>query len=353
VKRPRPTVRLRLTALYAGLLMASTLILLGLSWWLMRNHLRRTLPEPLADDVISRLLAQYGIATIGTVLIAIVLGWYVAGRVLSPIRHITETARRFSARSLDRRIALEGPQDELRELGDTLDAMLDRLQGSVEAQRRFVANASHELRSPLTVIRTEAEVTLGDPEASTEELRAMGEIVLEAADRTEALLDGLLVLALSQRGLERCERVDLGALVRRAAAEVAGEAAARRVRVTVRPERAEVEGDPALLGRLVANLAENAVRHNEPGGFVEMSAERANGHAVLRVANSGARIPEESLARLTEPFQRLDRSAGASGSGLGLSIVRSVAEAHGGSLRLRGRPDGGLEAEVSLEAQDA
>jgi signal transduction histidine kinase len=335
--------------LYAGLLVASTILLLGLSWWLMRGHLERTLPQQLADDVAGRLLEQYGIATAGTALLAIVLGWVLAGRVLSPIRHIIDTARRLSGRSLDERIALQGPHDELRELGDTLDQMLDRLQASVEAQRRFVANASHELRSPLTVIRTEAEVTLTDPDATPEELRAMGEIVLEAADRTEALLDGLLVLALSQRGLERHQVVNLGALVRRAAAGVAGEAAEKRVRVTVDPQRAEVEGDPHLLERLVANLAENAVRHNQPGGFVEIAAARENGHAILRVANSGARIPEEALARLAEPFQRLDRSAGAQGSGLGLSIVRSVAEAHGGRLELRGRPDGGLEALVSLE----
>jgi signal transduction histidine kinase len=344
----RPTVRLRLTALYAGLLIASTILLLGLSWWLMQNHLERTLPQPTADDIAERLLVQYGVATLGTALLAIVLGWMVAGRVLSPIRHMTETARRLSGRKLDERIALDGPRDELVELGETLDAMLDRLQGSVEAQRRFVANASHELRSPLTVIRTEAEVTLGDPNASITELRAMGEIVLEGADRTEALLDGLLVLALSQRGLERAETVDLGTLVRRAAAAVAVEAADMHVRVSVDPQRAEVEGDPALLERLVANLAENAVRHNEPGGFVQMSAARENGHAVVRVANSGACIPEDALARLTEPFQRLDRSAQQRGSGLGLSIVRSVAEAHGGRLQLRGRPEGGLEAEVSL-----
>ncbi|HSD81836.1 MAG TPA: histidine kinase dimerization/phospho-acceptor domain-containing protein, partial [Solirubrobacteraceae bacterium] len=263
---PRPTVRLRLAALYAALVVATTIVLLGVSWWLMRSHLYRTLPDGEAHDLSARLLTQYAIALAGIALLAGTIGWLVAGRVLAPLRRMTATARRVSEERLDERIGLEGPDDELRELGDTLDAMLDRLQAAVDAQRRFVANASHELRSPLTVIRTEADVTLADPGADVQQLREMGQVVLEATDRTEALLDGLLVLARAQRELRGDRPVDLAGLVRRAAAQVAREASAARVALRVRAEPAVVVGDEPLLERLVANLAENAVRHNEPGG---------------------------------------------------------------------------------------
>jgi signal transduction histidine kinase len=349
--RPRPTVRLRLTAAYAGLVVGTTVVLLGVSFWLMRAQLHRTLPGDEARSLSGRLLAQYGIALAGTALLAIAIGWLVAGRVLSPLRRMSDTARRVSEERLDERIALTGPRDELRELGDTLDEMLDRLEAAVDDQRRFVANASHELRSPLTVIRTEADVTLSNPDATVAELREMGEVVLEATDRTEALLDGLLVLARSRRPLRRDEAVDLAVLLRRAAAQVAREAAAGSVELRVRAGAAPVRGDAALLERLAANLAENAVRHNVAGGVAELEAGvAADGSALLRVENSGPVIPDEALARLAQPFERLDRAAPTPGSGLGLSIVRAVAEAHGGGLALTSRPGGGLVAEVRLPA---
>lgn len=312
--RPVP-VRVQLTSLYAALLLGSTALLLGLSWWLMSGHLQRTLDPLTADALSDRLLGQYAVATLGTALLAVVFGWLLAGRALAP-----------------------------------LDAVLERLRSLVDSQRRFVANASHELHSPLTVIRTEVEVTLSDPDASPAELRRMGDVVLEATDRTEALLEGLLVLAVSQRGVTRRESVDLGVLAGRAASGVSPEADRRRIRVAVRARPAPVEGDPHLLERLVANLAENAVRHNEPGGFVEIETGSSDGVSTVRVRNSGERIPPEALGRLPEPFQRLERSAERRGSGLGLSIVRSVAEAHGGRLDLHGRPEGGLEVEVVLPA---
>jgi signal transduction histidine kinase len=354
VRLPRPTVRLRLTAVYAVLLVCTTVALLGVSFWLMRNHLHRTLPDPEARDISGRLLAQYAIALAGIALLAVAVGWLVAGRVLAPLRRMTATAQRVSEERLDERIALEGPRDELRELADTLDAMLGRLQAAVDDQRRFVANASHELRSPLTVIRTEADVTLADPEADVAQLRRMGEVVLEATDRTEALLDGLLVLARSRHPVRRDRVVDLAALVRRAAGQVAAEASARDVELRVHAEPALVRGDEPLLERLVVNLAENAVRHNRPGGVAELRTATDAGAAgspraaVVRVLNTGAVIPPEALARLAQPFERLDRAVRTPGSGLGLSIVRAVAEAHGGRLELRARTEGGLDAEVRM-----
>ena len=207
---------------------------------------------------------------LGATLLSVALGWAMAGRVLAPLSRMTATARAISEERLDRRIALDGPRDELRELADTLDAMLDRLGEAFEAQRRFVANASHELRSPLTVIRTEADVALADPDAGPDELRAMGEAVLAATEQTDALLESLLVLARSQRGLEHTERVDLADAAARSAARVV-EAEAEERGIELRLDAVggpAVTGDRHLLERLIGNLLENGVRHNHPGGFV-------------------------------------------------------------------------------------
>ena len=343
----RLTVRARLTALYAGLLMVSTAVLLGLSWWLMNRHLERTLPPELADDSATTLAEQYVLAFLGVTVIAVVAGWLIAGRVLAPIKRMTAAANAVSDERLDERVAVEGPRDELRELGETLDAMLDRLQASLDAQRRFVANASHELRSPLTVIRTEAEVTLADPDSSDEDFRRMGRVVLEATDRTEALLDGLMVLARSQRGLLRSESVDLCLVARRAASGGMAAARAAGVRIEVEADgTATVPGDESLLERLVANLVDNAVTYNEPGGWVVVRG--AASPPSVEVENSGPPVPPDDLDRLTQPFERLDRARDARGTGLGLSIVRAVAEAHGGQLDIAARPDGGLRVRVSF-----
>jgi hypothetical protein len=345
----RFTIRARLTALYAGLLAASTALLLALSWWLMDRHLHRTLPERLADESAETLAVQYILAFAGTTALAVAVGWLIAGRVLAPIKRMTQAAHTVTDEQLHARVAQAGPHDELRELGETLDQMLERLQASLDAQRRFVANASHELRSPLTVIRTETEVTLADPDADPGEFRRMARVVLEATDRTEALLDGLMVLARSQRGLLRRDTVDLCLVSRRAAA--GGNAAARAagVRIEVQAEgTASVAGDESLLERLVANLVDNAVSYNEPGGWVVVRAGGADGTAAVEVENSGARVPPEAVDRLTEPFERLDRARESRGAGLGLSIVRAVAEAHEGRLAIAPRPDGGLCVRVEF-----
>ena len=351
--RTRPSIRLRLTLLYAALLVAATTLLLTLSWWLLDGHLDRTLPPAYADEVMRRLAIQYGLGVLGAGLVALGLGWAIAGHALAPLRRIVATARRVADGRLEQRVGLEGPRDELRELSETLDDMLDRLEGAMEAQRRFVANASHELRTPLTVIRTETDVTLSDPSATPEELRAMGRVVLESTDRMEALLEGLLLLARSSRGGLRAEAVDLAALARRVVGGAEAQAAAAGVRLHLETEPATMLGEELLLERMLGNLIDNAVRHNVAGGFADIRVAGAEDRVVIEVSNGGAAIAPDALARLTEPFQRLDRHANRVGSGLGLSIVRAVAEAHDGSLELAARPEGGLCARIALPAGGA
>jgi signal transduction histidine kinase len=342
------TVRLRLTALYGGMFAALAALLLGVSYWLMRGHLGRTLSQADAAHALSSLAVQYLVALVGGTLVALALGWALAGRVLAPLSKITATARRVSRDRLGERIALTGPADELRELGDTMDGMLDRLADAFSAQERFVANASHELRSPLTEIRTEADVTLADPDASQADLRRMGEAVIAATDRTDALLESLMVLARSQSGALGRRPADLGPIASRALAGVGLEAAARGLRVRTALAPAPVHGDRSLLESLAGNLVGNAVRYADPGGEVVLTTGELGGMAHLRVANSGAEVSPARAERLVEPFERGGRHGDGAGAGLGLSIVRAVAEAHGGSLRVAPRPGGGFEAEVTL-----
>jgi two-component system, OmpR family, sensor histidine kinase VanS len=345
----RAPIRLRLTLVYVGLLVAATTIILGVSWWLVARHLDRTLPGVYADEVLRRLATQYGLAVAGSALLALGLGWLAAGRILAPLRAIAATAREVSQDRLDARVELDGPDDEVQEVASAFDAMLDRLAGAVDAQRRFVANASHELRTPLTVMRTEAEEALDDPRVTPQRLREVALTVVETTDRTERLLDGLLVLAATTRGVRRDGLVDLGGVARRAVHAAEHEAGAAGVRLRAALEPVAVSGDEALLERLAGNLLENAVRHGTPGGDVRLVVHRHGDEAVLAVENGGERIEPAALARLTQPFERLHRTR-AHGTGLGLSIVAAVAEAHGGTLRLDARPAGGLEAEVRLPA---
>ncbi len=349
MKRPRATIRTRLTALYAALVGLSTGLLLLISYWLLARQFDRTLSEQRAADALADVRLQYLLAFLGTALIAAAIGWVVAGRVLAPLGRITSTARRVSEQRLDERIPLEGPRDELLDLAETLNEMLDRLGESFEAQRRFVANASHELRSPLTVIRSEAEVALANPEPDPEELRAMGEAVVAASRRTEALLASLLILARSQRGLLHTEPVDLAAAAKAGATLLEREAAAESVRVRVDATPVVVPGDPSLLERLVANLIDNGVRYNRPGGTldVEVGVEAAD-TALVRVESTGPPVDPEAARRLAEPFQRLDRTGDRRGAGLGLSIVKAVCEAHGGTLEIEPRARGGLTVSVRL-----
>jgi signal transduction histidine kinase len=300
---------------------------------------------------LNQLLAQSGIALALMAILSVGLGWLVAGRALKPLAAITATARRLEGGTLHERINLRGPQDELKELADTIDQMLGRLDAAFATQRRFVANASHELRTPLAIARTEVDVALADPGTPPAELRAMAGRVLEANQRSERLIEGLLTLARSERELRASEPLDL-ALAAADALSVAGPEAERLgLRVSRVLGAAPVAGDRALLERLVANLVENAVRHNQPGGWLEVDTGRAGSRSLVRVANGGHPIPPDQVAALFEPFRRLsDRTGSARGAGLGLSIVKAVATAHGGRADARAREGGGLEVTVELPA---
>jgi signal transduction histidine kinase len=338
------TLRIRLTLLYTLLFGACGAVLLALSSWLVHRHVERTLPPGFADPALERLNDQYVLALGGTLLIAVALGYVLAGRALAPLRRVTGLAQRVTQERMDERIAMAGPADELRELADTVDGMLDRLAEAFEGQRRFVANASHELRTPLTVIRAEVEVTLADPDAGVDDLRHMGEAVLEAADRTQILLDSLMVLARSQQAVPRREPVDLAAAAHAAVEVTHAEAAARGIVVHADLDGAPLIGDPALVDRLVANLVENAVRHNTAGGSVDITTRPG----FVRVENTGPPILPADVRRLAEPFERLHRDSNGPGAGLGLSIVRAVADAHGARLDLQPRAAGGLVATVTF-----
>lgn len=347
----RIALRTRLVAIFAFVFALSTAVVLLVSYALVSDQVHGTLPAPLADPILDRLAWQYVLALVGTTLIACVLGWVSAKRLLAPIAAITATARRASEDRLNERLALQGPEDELRELADTFDAMLDRFQESIESQRRFIANASHELRSPLTAIRTEADVTLADPDASVEELRRMGERVLDGADDLDDLLAALMLLARSQRGLLNRSELDLADVARLAIGDLQRAADAAGVALDVELISSPVVGDQALLRRVVANLVDNAIRYNREGGDVRVQVESSptTGAAVVRVTNTGQRVPSEDVERLRQPFERLGRH-GAGGSGLGLSIVQAVAEAHGGTVLLEAREEGGLDVVVTIPA---
>jgi signal transduction histidine kinase len=295
-----------------------------------------------------QLLVSSGIALGIVTVLAIAAGWLVAGRILRPIRTITRTAQRISSASLDERLALDGPQDELKALGDTLDDLFGRLGAAFAAQRQFVANASHELRAPLTRQRALIQVALADPQADGASLRATHERVLASEQDLEQIIDGLLALTRGQAGLERREPLDLAALAARALLGREAQLAGLDVHRALAP--APMSGDSRLLERLLANLVDNAIRHNTSAGNVEVSTGTRDGHAFLTVANSGPIVPPGEIERLLRPFQRLAgaRTAQGSGHGLGLSIVEAIAAAHHAELDPRPRPGGGLTVEVSF-----
>jgi signal transduction histidine kinase len=297
------------------------------------------------NQLLTNSLASLGVLTV----VAGGVGWALAGRVLRPLKAITEAARRASEHNLTDRIALQGPKDELKELADTFDGMLDRLDAAFASQRRFVANASHELRTPLTVMRTAIDVTLAKPNRDPAQLESMAIEVRQAADGAEKLIDALLTLARSDRGPTGTEFVDLATAAEDAIDATAGQLAAADITVHSELRPAELHGDRVLLERMVANLVQNAARHNVPHGWIRLDTGHRDGQAWLVIANGGPSLPADAVPALFEPFRRLhDRVGSDHGVGLGLSIVRSVATTHGGSVEGRALPDGGLEITATL-----
>jgi signal transduction histidine kinase len=297
------------------------------------------------------LLIWSAIALAVMAIISIALGYYVAGRVLKPLRRITTTARAISASSLHERLALTGPDDEFKALGDTLDSLLARLQTAFDAQRHFVANASHELRTPLAWEQTLLQVALADPNASHADLRETCNKVLAASKQQQTLVEALLTLATSERGLDHREPVSLAALVDTVLLARRPQAEDHGVEMTATVEPACTSGHPALIERLISNLIDNAIRYNHPAGHVHVHTTTANGRALLSVANSGPQVPPLEVERLFEPFRRLTTrrtNGGNAGHGLGLSIVKAIATAHQGQLTAHAQPDGGLTVQVAL-----
>jgi signal transduction histidine kinase len=401
---PRRTIRLRLTAVYGGLFLASAAMLLAITYVLVSSatagqcsrsgpngyvcgvngepHGRpaqrssgeaslqtgtgsgsTALPSRQADALAAsqhanemhQLLIYSGVALAIMAVLTVALGWVVAGRVLRPLRTITEAAHNASVSSLHERLSLSGPDDELKKLGDTFDELLGRLAGAFDAQRRFVANASHELRTPLTLGRALLQMALTDPDATLGSFRSTCEEVIAVADHQERLIEALLVLARSERGLDHREPVDLSIVTDEVLAARHREAQRLRLRVTATTNPALTEGDARLAERLVANLIDNALRHNTHGGHIEVATGSRAGQPFLAVANTGPVVAPGEIHRLFEPFQRLDADSAhnADGLGLGLSIVQAIATAHDAILTARTQPGGGLDITVSFPASNA
>jgi len=389
---PRPTARLRLTILYGAAFLACGAAVLALTYVFYGGTVHfsgvniaptfhRVIKAPAADvrrdgryDIITlpltaqqqqqaaravhlgqlasqrqQLLIASAIALAVFAVVATVIGWLLAGRVLRPLRTMTAAARRISASSLHERLTLGGPDDELKELADTLDGLFARLEASFEAQRRFAANASHELRTPLTRERTLLQVTLADPAATTTTWQAVSLELLASNAEQERLIEALLALASSEAGPGEREPADLAAITD--AALAAARPAISRLGLSVQADLqpAALDGDPLLVQQLAANLIDNAIRHNIPGGDIQVAVTTSGGHPVLSVANSGPVIPAAEVDRLFQPFQRLGpRPARRDGYGLGLSIVRAIATAHAATISAQPRPSGGLAIDVTF-----
>jgi signal transduction histidine kinase len=393
-------VRVRLTLIYATLFFAAGLALLGLTYGLVASSLPTRPPvtattsrqelsflnheckpakaagKPASTIPVSRIRAckqagaayNAGLASVfhaqrahtlsnlldtslvGLAVMTILsggLGWFMSGRVLRPVRKITETARRASDQHLGERLALTGATDELKELADTFDDMLERLDAAFAVQRRFVANASHEMRTPLTLMRTAIDVTLAKPSPTVRQLTDMAIRVRRSIDRADSMIGALLTLALSDQGKLSTEFTDLATWAEDAIDAAAPEIERLDLHVDTKLDPAETTGDPQLLERMIWNLVDNAVQHNERGGWIRMRTGSSDGSAYLSVANSGPVVPDDVVVSLFEPFRRLEARTGVrDGVGLGLSIARSIVIAHHATITARSRPAGGLDISV-------
>ena len=378
-------MRLRLTALYGILFLASGTGLLAIT---ITNVLARGWPPPQGGTIsvgiprgasparihqiqaqaaaqaahqhaaavhqhaaaVHQLLTGSAIALGVMAVVSVALGWIVAGRVLRPLRQMTAAAQRISEDNLDKRLAVAGPGDELKDLGDTIDGLLDRLQAAFDAQRNFVANASHELRTPLTLTRTLLQTALTDPRPTLATYRATCQDVLAAGDQQEQLIEALLTLARSQRGLDHREPLDLAAITAEALHARQPDAARRGLAISASISTAPLLGDARLLQRLTANLIDNAIRHNIPHGRISIRVTASGGQPRIKITNTGPVIPAGQTTRLLQPFQRQSatRAADGEGLGLGLSIVAAIANAHNATLTINPGPHGGLDIAISF-----
>jgi signal transduction histidine kinase len=396
LRLPRYTIRLRLAVLYSGVFLILATLLVAIIFLSVRHSshgvvvsaqgavstlkqregaeaaqaesLLSVVPESLAREHASaqqlgKLAADVNRSDLHQLLIwsvialaimavaSVALGWLLAGRVLRPLQVITAAARRLSASNLHERLALDGPNDELRELGDTFDGLLERLDASFAAQRQFVANASHELRTPLTLERAILEVTLADPDATAASLRTACERVLAIGAQQERTIGALLTLARSERGIEHHEPLLLDELAGKILDERRDEIVRHGLRLDSELQHARIAGDRSLVERLIANLLDNAIQHNSHDGWLSVASSLDAGEALLTIANNGPVIAPEQLASLLRPFQRLgvDRTSHDGGQGLGLSIVDAIATAHHAKLTVHAQPAGGLRIEVRFQ----
>jgi signal transduction histidine kinase len=390
---PPPTVRLRLTALYGTLFLCCGAGLLAITYLLADHTITgnftytyrgpkgigtiscRPAPRPgggqagraalvrcqvLAVEahaaLMHHLLVYSGIALAVMALVAAALGWLLAGRVLRPLRSITTATQRITAHNLHERLALAGPDDELKALADTIDDLLARLEREFEAQKRFIANVSHELRTPLTMMRTALDVATGKPGPPAPQVTLLEGKIRKGLDKADRLVDGFLALARAQRGAERPgATVSLGQAAAAALGERAQAVEGMRLSVEQDLSHAPVQGTALLLARMTDNLIDNAIRHNQPGGWIRVTTSAEGTLARLVVENGGPVFDERDVRELAQPFRRLaaDRTSTGDGTGLGLSIVAAIAEAHNGTLHLDARADGGLRAAVTLPAAAA